>query len=140
MLQRVFRGSLTAAVILLLAVGGWAAARNYLTADCSPAIVATEGPIVLTGDTKMMTRPFDLGPGNYTVHWSGSMHPQYSGNVIIYLRRVDGTGEAKGLVSVFLTEDRPTMRGETHLYHVKPGAHYLDVIAPGAWSVSISPL
>jgi hypothetical protein len=140
MFRRVFQGPLGSVVILLVVMGGSAVAQNDPTADCSPSIVTTEGQFVLIGDTKMMTRPFDLGPGSYTIRWSGTMNPLYSGNLIMYLRRADGTGEATGLVSVFLNADRPTMRGETHLYNVKPGAHYLDVIAPGDWSLSISPL
>lgn len=48
---------------------------------------------------------------------------------------VDGT-----IANEIMQDGARELRGETHVYGVESGAHYLDVYAPGAWIVRLAPL
>lgn len=114
--------------------------------DNQPAPVAAPAPpaptpgLTISGEGKQNTRPFDLSAGSYTVRWTGTMRTQFSGNLIMTLKRTDGQFFQELLVNTVLTRDAPTASGETQVYKVKDGAHYLEVLAPGPWSATFTPL
>lgn len=90
-----------------------------------PAAAAAGAALTINGDCQQNTRPFELA----------------GGNLIMTLKRVDGPGfGGELLVNLVLSRDKSSASGETQVYNVKPGQHYLDVMAPGPWSVTITPL
>lgn len=105
-----------------------------------PPPAATGATVTLNGDGQQNTRPFDLAGGSYTVRWEGRMIGQSGGNLIVTLKRVDGQGFGESIVNLILGREKPAASGETQVYGVKPGPHYLDVLAPGPWSVTFTPL
>lgn len=106
-----------------------------------PAAAAAGAALTINGDGQQNTRPFELAGGNYTVKWDGRSSNQFGGNLIMTLKRVDGPGfGGELLVNLVLSRDKSSASGETQVYNVKPGQHYLDVMAPGPWSVTITPL
>jgi hypothetical protein len=104
------------------------------------AAAPSAAAVTLNGDGKQNTKPFDLKAGSYTVKWSGSMKGQFGGNLIISLKRPDAAVGGNLLVNTIINKEKPSLSGETQVYNVKAGAHYLEVTAPGEWSVTISPL
>lgn len=114
----------------------WAAAQP----SAPPPPPAAGAPIVLSGDGQQNTRPFDLAGGNYAVKWDGRSSGQFGGNLIVSLKRVDGPSYGGDLlVNLVLSREKPSASGETQVYNLKPGQHYLDVVAPGPWSVTLTP-
>jgi hypothetical protein len=54
---------------------------------------------------------------------------------------VDGGPLATGtLANSVLDQSKPSLSGETYLYGVKDGAHYLAITAAGEWSVTLTPI
>lgn len=95
----------------------------------------------LRGTSSMKTQPIDLTAGAYVVRWSAAASTQPAGNnLIMHIKRADGTYYDGGLVNLIIATGGPSVSGETFLYGVKPGQHYVDVMAPADWSVTISPL
>lgn len=103
---------------------------------------APAGEIKIAGTGQQNTKPFDLAAGNYTVRWSGSQQagPAGLGNLIITLKRADGQFMHETIVNTVLNRERPQASGETQVYGAKSGPHYLEVLAPGPWSVTFTPL
>lgn len=126
-------------VALMLAFSGsWqpAAAQS----GCGYPDVNAEGAIVLTGDGKLNTRPFDLDAKPYTVKWSGKAPDRIApGNLILTLKRVDAPFPSELLVNTIVNRGDPELSGETQVYVRKAGQHYLEVSAPAGWVVTIAP-
>jgi hypothetical protein len=124
-------------VVLLLSVSSSAPAQAQA---CQPyGDPARE--VSFSGGTNQNTRPITLAPGNYVIRWSASANSQYGGNVIMDLKRADGQHFPGGnFVNMILNKERPTDGGETFVYGVQPGPHYVEIMAPGPWSVTISPI
>ena len=102
--------------------------------------VAVDGATVVSGDGKLNTRPIDLEGGAYTVRYSASMRGQFGGNVMIRLMPTqDDPLAAELLVNLILNRERPEASGETQVYGIRPGSYYFEVLAPGAWELSIAP-
>lgn len=120
----------------------WAvgAAPAPVAAPPPPPAAPGGNSINLNGGASQNTRPFDLAAGNYTVKWSGSMRGQFGGNLIMSLKRVDGPSYGGELiVNIVLGREKPHASGETQVYSVKAGQHYMDVTSPAAWAVEIRP-
>lgn len=105
----------------------------------APQPAVASNVVTLSGDGQLKTRPFDLTAGAYAVKWSGSTKTQFGGNLIMTLKRTDGQFFQESICNLILGKDLPQSSGETQVYGVKAGAHYLDILAPGPWSVTISP-
>jgi hypothetical protein len=111
-------------------------------AETCGQVLATDaaGQVALSGDGKLNTRPFDLAGGAYTVRWSGAAKATGGSNLILSLKRTDHPIlGSELLVNTIVNRDSGSLSGETQIYNVKPGAFYLDVMAPGDWSVTITP-
>lgn len=107
---------------------------------CGYPDVTAEGAIVLSGEGKLNTRPFDLQARAYTVRWSGTSPDKMApGNLILTLKRVDGPFPSYLLVNTIVNRGDPEAAGETQVYLTKAGAHYLDVSAPAGWTVTVTP-
>lgn len=127
------------AIVALLAVS-FAPASAQVDVGClQGAPLNVDGQIQVSGNGKQNTRPFELTGGAYTVRWSSNSTTQFGGNVILHLRRTDGVLGSELLVNTVVNREKPTASGETQVYNVKPGTHYLDVTSPGEWSVIIAP-
>jgi hypothetical protein len=113
------------------------------TATPRPPSPAGESPINLSGERGENTKPFDLRGGNYTVAWKTELRRDssscFSGAT---LYRVEGKVHVESLYSITLYRangDR-SAEGETQVYGVRPGQHYLDVNTTAcSWSVGIRP-
>lgn len=115
------------------------AGRVVAQAGCGYPDVNAEGAIVLTGTSKLNTRPFDLEAAAYTVRWAGSAPEKIApGNLIMTLKRSDGQFFQELLVNTVVNRGDPEASGETQVYLTKTGNYYLDVTAPAAWTVTIS--
>jgi hypothetical protein len=126
-------------VALLLSVSSLTPAGATPAAECGYPDVNQDGAIVLTGDGKLNSRPFDLGGAAYTVKWSGEMKGQFGGNLIVTLKRTDGAFFNELLVNTILNPEQPKASGETQVYGTKAGPYDLDVTASGPWTVTITP-
>ena len=109
------------------------------TQGCGYPDVNAAGAIVLTGVGQLNSRPLDLAGGAYTVRWQGERGSRSGGNLILALKRTDGTFGQHPIANAIVNADQPELYGETQLYAVKPGGYYLSVLAPGAWTVTIAP-
>jgi hypothetical protein len=99
------------------------------------ASVPAEKPITVAGRDSMKTRPFALTGGNYTVGWQGASQSgsAFCGGRLSSLD--DGAGDS--FVSTMIDSER---RGESKLFHVKPGQYFVDMHGCGDWKVAIAPL
>lgn len=127
-------------IALLLSVStATAPASAGPAADCGRPDVNAEGAIVLSGEGKLNSRPFDLEATAYTVRWSGSAPTKIApGNLILTLKRTDGPYPQELLVNTTISKGDADVAGETQVYLTKAGAHYLDVMAPASWTVTIA--
>jgi hypothetical protein len=90
--------------------------------------------VVLSGRGGLKTRPFTLAGGAYTVAWQAAP----SGSVAYFSGRLTPVEASIGnsFVSAML-ESRD--RGQTEIYGIKSGQHYLDITMSGEWTVAIVP-
>jgi hypothetical protein len=125
-------------IVLLLVALSLSPAPALAQSDCTPGVVVgIDGQVDLSGTGKQNTRPFDLAGGAYTLRWSASGNR--GGNVIMHLKRTDGTGISQLLVNTIMPTNGAELGGETQVYAVKSGTYYLDLTAPGPWSVQVYP-
>lgn len=135
---------------------GWFAARpngtgvgfsvgpkpDYATAQIAPtATPAAEEPIKLSGERQQNTRPFDLRGGTYVVTWDirqpkGSEAACYASASLV---RVEGKRSVESLFNLAVNRGDKPVNGETMVYGVTGGQHYLSVNGSCAWSVTIGP-
>lgn len=114
-------------------------ARAQAAQGCGYPDVNAEGAIVLSGDGQLNTRPFDLIATAYTVRWSARAPSKLGlGNLILTLKRTDGPFPQELLVNMIVNQGDAEANGETQVYLTKAGAHYLDVMAPASWTVTIT--
>lgn len=132
--------TLVTLLVVALLLGSDRAGAAPASQACLPV---TEGDgITLTGPAGVNTPPFELAGGSYLVRWSASKGPTMPlGNVILSIKRVDGGIVANsGLVNRVIGQGEQAISGETFVYGLKAGAHYLDVMSPGEWTVTIAPI
>ncbi len=113
---------------------------DYTTGTIAP--VAAEEPVKLDGERAQNTRPFDLRGGTYRVEWEAKLPKaeERSCRGTMVLHRTEGRRMVDILYSVMLRRDGDrSASGETMLYSVASGQHYLDAIGECEWRVTISP-
>jgi hypothetical protein len=115
------------------------ASTERLSAASTPKpTVAQNAPmkdtVVLSGRGDMRTKPFNLSGGGYTVAWQATP----SGSSATFRARMVPTTAAGG-ESLAETKLDSRERGETELYDVKAGPHYLEITMTGDWIVAIVP-
>lgn len=114
------------------------------SAAAVPAPPSTSAAAVKLGaDRGQNTAPFSLGAGNYIAAWRTDLR---SGSSSCYtsatLYRVAGKSRVEAVYSTTLNsrEGQPSASGETRVYGVTAGDHYLDVSETGcSWVVEIRP-
>lgn len=117
----------------------WSAAA---TVPAPPPPVAGDNTIRLGADRGQNTQPFQLAAGNYTVRWQVQLQPTASSCYVgATLYRVEGKRRVEGLINTSISRDTGrSASGETQVYGVLAGAHYLDVSETGcSWSIEIRP-
>ena len=121
----------------------WDLTNTTAQPSAQPPLASPAEPITLSGERGENTRPFELRGGNYTVAWRAQLRREstscFAGAT---LYRVDGKRHVETLFNVTLNRDHErTASGETQVYGVVAGAHYLDVSSTAcSWSVEIRPL
>jgi hypothetical protein len=134
--RNAIRALVAALLALLLVSPGVARAEEP---GCAPT--PTGAPLTLTNHGGQRTRPFELAGGTYHASWSGEVAAGDQDNLIVDLKRADGQrGSYDAVVNVILGRQGQPSSGETYLYNVKPGAYYLDVLAPARWTVTLTPI
>ena len=129
------------AVCVLAVLAPTTATASPAVQSCAPLGEAGPG-ITLSGPMTTNTAPFELAGGTYLVRYSFSKGQAMIGNAIVTVKRADGAfypGQT-ALTNQMLSQQNPSLSGESFLYGVKPGMHYLDVASAGEWSVTIVPV
>jgi hypothetical protein len=134
--------SLLLVALVLFALAPREIQASPVAQSCLPLADGGAG-ITISGPAGMNSQPFDLAAGNYVVRWqANSGGPITARNVILHVKRADGAyfAGSGALVNRVLDPAPSSLSGETYLYGVKAGTHYVDVLAPGEWTVSLLPL
>lgn len=127
-------------IVTTLLMVSWSGQQVVAQSGCGYPDVNAEGAIILTGDGKLNTRPFDLDARPYTVKWSGKASDRIApGNLILTLKRVDAPFPSELLVNTIINRGDPELSGETQVYVRKAGRHYLEVSAPAVWMMTVAP-
>lgn len=129
------------ALFVIVALSPGQAIATPTAQSCAPLTDGGAG-ITISGPRGMNTAPFDLAAGNYKVQWTASRGSMPAGNMIVYAKRVDG-GFFPGMTALtneLIGQDRTSASGETYLYGVRDGQHYLTVTSAGEWSVTLTPV
>jgi hypothetical protein len=126
---------IAAVALVFVAVLLFAAPGPVRGETCAPP--SSAGQVTLTGAGIMSTQPFDLAGGAYAVQWQAASPSTVNRTLMLLLKPADGGAFGSLIAGGQLDEIGAS--GGTNVYAVKPGTYYLDVTAPGAWTITVTP-
>jgi hypothetical protein len=138
---------LAVAVVAAALFGGPAPARAQslipTLSVCAAPLSDTGVPLTISGTSQINSAPFELPGGAYRVDWSmrtGSSSLSYVDLDDVTTGRLAQQVVSPSAASAASAVANTGFGGQTFIYGVKPGHYYLDVRAPGDWSVTLTPI
>lgn len=131
------RSILAAIVAATLFAAPASAAQETAPPSCAAGQPSGD-PLTVGGTGQQQSAPFALAGGAYRVDWTtAAPTTQLS---FIELKSADDPSVLRSKTILNATAEGGATSGQTFLYTVKPGPHYLSVRLPAAWAVTLTPI